>query len=211
MPTLVVETGSGLPDANAYIDVAFADEWHDNQGNEFWGNLSDDRKASSIIKATMYMDQRFKRRYRGLRLAVDQALGWPRIGAYDDDSFVLFSVPYQIERACAEYALRAAWYKNISPDPIRTVPDQDFAQNTPPASQDPLIIGPAKNITEKVGPLEESVTYDTTAHMGVPYPSRSIQTNVVDDFYIPQYPAADMWMEQVLRNSATGTRLVRGT
>lgn len=126
MPNLIVEQGQGLPGANAYITVEYADEYHDNMGHDFWTQLTRNQKMSCIIRATMYIDQRFKRRYRGLRQGVDQSLGWPRIGAYDDDSFVLFGVPYQIERACAEYALRASYYQQLAPDPLRTVPSQDF-------------------------------------------------------------------------------------
>ncbi len=211
MVNLIVENGGGLPNANAYIDVAFADQWHDDRGHDWWATLSDDKKAQSIIKATFYMEQRFKKRYRGLRQQVEQALGWPRIGAFDDDSFLLFAVPSQIMWACAEYALRAAWYKTLAPDPIRHAPSEDFSQ-PPPSDPDhiDIIIGPVRSKTERVGPLEEMTTYDGI-NMIDRQTTRSVQTGMVDDFYIPEYPEADLWLDQVLRNSATGTRLVRGT
>lgn len=210
--TLTVEDGSGLPNANAYIDVAFADDWHTNMDHGFWLTLNTDAKSSSIVKATMYMDQRFKKKYRGLRQAVEQALGWPRIGAFDDDSFVLYAIPYQIQRACAEYALRAAWYKTLSPDPLRHVPSQDFSSFplSSDAEQPDLILGPVRSKTQRVGPLEEVTTYDG-ANLRDKDTTRAVQTGIVDDWSIPEYPEADLWLDQVLRNSATGTVLTRGS
>ncbi len=209
--TLVVENGGGLPNANAYISNAFAAQWHSDRGNDFWSTLTPDQQNSAIIKATFYMEQRFKKRYRGLRQQVEQALGWPRIGAFDDDSFLLFGVPSQIMWACSEYALRAAWYKTLSPDPMRHVPFQDFSGDPPTDPNHPdVVIGPVRSKIDRVGPLEEATTYDGINQRDKET-TRSVQTGVVDDFWIPEYPEADLWLDQVLRNSATGTRLIRGT
>lgn len=208
MVTLVVENGGGLSNANAYIAVAFADSWHSDMGHDFWAGLTPDQKAQSVIKATMYMDQRFKKRYRGMRQQMSQSLGWPRIGAFDDDSYTLQGVPYQVQRACAEYALRAAWYNTLAPDPIRHTPGQDFS-NDPPTTTDDVIVGPLRSKMSKVGPIEETKTYDG-ANIRDKETTRAVQTGMVDDFIIPEYPEADLWLEQVIRTSATGTRMVRG-
>lgn len=200
---LVVEDGSGDSDANAYIEAAYADTYHGNRLNSYWAALSADQKAASIIKATDYLDKRFIRRYRGDRMVFDQALGWPRIGAYDNDRYALMDVPRQIQKACAEYALRAAIYNVLAPDAMRMTPSQDMTSATPNGDQTDVIVGPVRSKTEKVGPLEESTTYDSLAQIANASVdgSRSEQSAVVDDWYIPQYPEADLIVEELLESS----------
>lgn len=217
--TLIVEVGNADPTANAYVSLANALAYHTNQGNTFWVSgtigsvaITDDQRSSAIIRATSFVEMRFKRRYRGLRQTVEQALGWPRIGAFDDDNFTIFGVPYQIMNAVNEYALRALWYQSLAPDPMRTVPVQDFSQTSNPGQQD-LILGPVRTKTERIGPLEERTSYDGLAQRALQdeRTTRAAQSGVVNDYFIPEYPAADLWMEQIIRNPSSGTRLVRGS
>lgn len=213
--TLVTEDGSAKTDANGYIDLPFALAWHTNSGNDYWvsgADVNDTKRTTAIIRATFYIEKRFKPRYRGLRQTVEQSLGWPRIGAFDDDSFNLFGIPAQLMNATAEYALRALWYQTLAPDPIRTAPAENFT-TAPPTSQTDLIIGPVKSKTDKVGPLESSVTYDGLAQLSLmaQNTTRASQSNMVNDIYLPEYPEADLWMTQLLRSPASGTRLIRGS
>jgi hypothetical protein len=123
---VVAEDGSGLPDANSYIDSTFADTYHADRGNAYWDALDADAKSACLIRATDYIDKRFTRNFRGFRMQKDQALAWPRLAAYDDDRFALTDVPAKLQKATAEYALRAAIYNVLAPDPIRPVPMQNM-------------------------------------------------------------------------------------
>lgn len=40
----VVEDGSGIANANAYITVAYADEYFSDRGNADWAGMADDTK-----------------------------------------------------------------------------------------------------------------------------------------------------------------------
>ncbi len=330
---MIVEDGSAKTDSNAYWDIDSVTLYLRSKGAMDWSNYTLDQQARAIISATYYIEKRFKRRYRGLRQSVEQALGWPRIGAFDDDAFTIFGIPSQIKWAVAEYAIRAARIGVLAPDPIRMVPDQDLSQPkaglTPgtatltttgnfadtetvtigtrvytfqmtltavdghvligadaaasllnlqhaindsggtagtdyfvtqadpyvvaqatPATlviesvqananslattdtaanaswghatvtgysnnpSDPnLILGPVRTKSEKIGPLEESTTYDGLAARSVidERTTRSAQSGIVNDYNIPEYPEADLWIEQIVRNPATGTRLIRGS
>ena len=149
---LIVETGAGLINADAYISVADADIYHDNYGNTGWATLDDDVKAQCIRKATQYMINMYRMRWLGRRVQVTQALDWPRVGVVIKDfggtqgrtgfgSYGLFQiaftiVPQDIKNACAEFALRAS---------IGPLAD-DLSQRV---------------ISETVGPV--SVTYDVNS------------------------------------------------
>lgn len=128
---LIVEDGSGYTTSNAYWDVASVRKYMRDKGVTDIDNYTNDQVARAIISSTWYIEKRFKRRYRGMRQQLSQQLGWPRIGAFDDDNFTIFGVPYQIQFACAEYTIRALRLGVLAPDPLRRVPDQDLTQPRP--------------------------------------------------------------------------------
>lgn len=211
-----VEDGSGIPGANAYVDEAFADGHHADRGNTFWSTLSSPDKQAAIIRATDYIDKRFGRRFRGFREQKDQGLEWPRLDAFDDDGFLLSGgadIPAQLQKATAEYALRAAIYMTLAPDPLRPVPKQDMTQN-PPTQDTSVVTGEVRRKRERVGPIEEETSYVTaaeTAAKSVAAGARSVQSGLVNDFQIPEYPEADMWIEELIHPSSNPALLSRGS
>lgn len=336
---MIVEDGSAKTNSNSYWDVESIVTYLTNKGVLDIENYTENQIARAAISSTFYIEKRFKRRYRGLRQTVEQALGWPRIGAFDDDSFSIFGVPSQIQWALAEYTIRAARIGVLAPDPMRTVPTQDLSQpstgltpgtatltvsanlgdgdvvvigtrsytlqaaltagdghvhlgasavatlnnlsnaindagGTPgtdynvtqgdpnvtasvtslttlvvqstlatanlvgvfyapagtsfaswgsgvtklsgfsnnPVTPD-LILGPVRSKVQKIGPLEDSTTYDGLSQRAIQdeRTTRAAQSGIVNDYYIPEYPEADLWIEQLVRNPATGTRLIRGS
>ena len=102
--TLVVEDGTGVAGANAYISVDFADAYHLDRFNSDWAG-SADRKSSAILQATAYLDRVYI--YQGLRTHTDQVLEWPRVRVLDDDCDELprEDIPSLVEQATAEAAL----------------------------------------------------------------------------------------------------------
>lgn len=330
---MVVEDGGAATNSNAYWDVDSVVTYLVNKGVLDVNDYTQDAQARAIISSTMYIEKRFKRRYRGIRQTVEQALGWPRIGAFDDDNFCIFGIPYQLQFACAEYAIRAMRIGVLAPDPLTSVPAQDLSQpkngltpgtatftattnfsdadtvtigqrtytfqsaltqadgnvligaslaaslaNLMHAINDAggtagtdyfvtqadqavtanallkaiviecvlttansvavattssagawnasmisgysykpkapsLIIGPVRSVMQRVGSLEVEKTYDGLSALAVrdERTTRSAQSGIVNDYNIPEYPEADLWLEQILRNPSSGTTLVRGS
>lgn len=103
-----VEDGTGLAAANAYISAAFADTYFLDRGNATWAAVATSAlKEEAIVRATDYLDKRFGIRFKGVKQSSDQGLEWPRAGAVDNDGYVFDDVPRNLEKATAEYALRA--------------------------------------------------------------------------------------------------------
>jgi len=140
--TFVVETGTVVANANAYITEAEADQYHDNNGTRTaWDAAAD--KEQSIRTATKFLEVTYKGKWLGVRVTTGQALSWPRSGVEDQDGYTIDSalIPQDLKDACAELALDAA------PAGTDLTPDE-----TAP-------IGTIKMRKNKVGPLEQVTEY----------------------------------------------------
>ena len=128
--SLVVETGAGLSTAESYVSVADADAYHAARGNTTWADLDDlEQKEPALRRATDYMMQVYRTRWKGVRMQAEQALDWPRSGVYTEP-FMHGAVgeypylvpddivPVEIARACAKLALKAV-SADLAPDLAR--------------------------------------------------------------------------------------------
>lgn len=207
-----VEDGSGIPNANAYITVAYADTHHADRGNTAWTDFTTTERQSAIIRASEYIDKRFGRRFVGVKQLKEQGLEWPRLDAFDLDGFLMSGVdevPRQIQKAAAEYAIRAAICFILAPDPILPVPKQSLESGNLDRDTD-VVTGEVTRKRDKVGPLEEERWYQTasqTTSGNLGAGARDVQSSLLNDFSIPEYPEADLWIEELLRK---GMRLARG-
>lgn len=209
----LVETGTGIPDANAYDSVSNIDAHHADRGTSDWTNFTTPEKQQAIVRASDFIDKRFGRRFVGVRSTKGQGLEWPRLSAFDQDGFLLSDVdaiPRQLLKAVAEYALRAAVCGILAPDPPLPVPKQDPTDmaNRP----DQAVTGQLTRKREKVGPLEEDLWFETTSQVigrNLAAGATGVKSSLVNDFLIPEYPEADMWLEELLRSSMNIT-LARG-
>ena len=141
---LVVEDGTGLANADAYVSIAFVSDYsskYTTQGAT-WSAYDASTQERAIRVATLYLDQTYGNRWRGYRKSKDQALDWPRSGVYDDDDYAIDAdtLPIKLQRACAELALDVGAGDELDPD---------------------LAAGSAPIVEEssKLGPLAESVKY----------------------------------------------------
>lgn len=146
---LIVETGTGLSDAESYCSVAAADARHTAMGNTGWTG-ADAAKEAALRRATAFMEQRFRSSWKGTKLYRAQALSWPRYGAESDGWPVESTVvPPEVVMACAELAYRAA-QGDLNPDstqaiirekigPIETEFDRYSPQTTQYRSVDQLL------------------------------------------------------------------------
>jgi len=187
MVTLVVEDGNSLSTANAYVAEAFVTTYHSDRGNTAWAALSADNKNIAIIKATDYIDKRFGRRFRGYKKQKDQSLEWPRYGASDNSSYSYSGadiVPRNLQKACAEYALRTISTPELAPDPS--------ASGTGSLTGNKQVVGPIETQQNFAGAL-----------------SRDTSSALISGSNIPEYPAADLWIEELLVSNL-GTSFGRG-
>lgn len=115
---LIVEDGTGKPDAESYISVAAAITYHAARGNAAWAAIASDTIREQLLrKATEYMMQNYRGRWAGSRVGSVQALDWPRAWVpipdlpYGYGSFPSYVpptvIPVEVQRACAELALMA--------------------------------------------------------------------------------------------------------
>lgn len=118
----IVEDGSIVAGANAYIDVAFYKSyWNDRGGH---GNHSDEQKQAAIVIATQYVDNNFN--WRGRIISEEQPLDFPRSGVYDDENRAIDNdvVPVNLKYAICEYAKRQLdnpLQPDVSPDDLGTI------------------------------------------------------------------------------------------
>lgn len=129
--TLIVEDGTGLPNAESYVSTDDADTYNANRGNTLWATITTEEKEQCLRRATEYITGEYRLRWKGRRVLFTQALDWPRVGVVLDDfggsqgrnnfgSYYQFQVPYnivpvEIKSACCELAFRAA-FDDLTPD-----------------------------------------------------------------------------------------------
>jgi hypothetical protein len=133
-----VEDGTGVANANSLCSVAVADAYFTERGNAAWTG-ADSLKQIALIKATDYIEARWGRRLYGTVIDVMQALCFPRTGIANVDED---EVPLLVQRACAEYALRALT-KPLQPDPVPDTGGRVVAEKV-----------------VRVGPLETKTRYE---------------------------------------------------
>lgn len=186
---------------------------HTDRGNLAWSDFTPADQQTAIVRASDYIDKRFGVRFVGLRKTKSQGLEWPRLDAFDQDGYLLSgsdSLPRQLLKATAEYALRAALYQTLAPDAPLPVPKQDLTDSLA-VRPDQEATGQLTRVKEKVGPLEEEKWFETTSQTlgkNLAAGATGVKSSLVNDFFIPEYPEADMWLEELLRSSMN-TRLAR--
>lgn len=194
-----VETGAGLAASNSYLSVAAFRSHHEDRERDV-DSLTDECVQGLLVRATDYIEHRFGDRFLGCRAGKDQALGWPRHSAFDADGFLLEGVPANVERACAEYALRAHQYSELAPDPVRAAPSQNLSDAASLTQGSVGASGVVVSEKKGVGPLTKEQTFSSpSASAG--RSTRRTQSSDVSDAFIPEYPAADQMMSRVLRRS----------
>jgi hypothetical protein len=117
--TFIVEDGTGLVDANAYITVAFADQYHENFGAPTdWSSSTTANKEQAIREATRYLDAGYSSRWRGARASEEQALDHPRRRVFDVDGWTRDSdeVFVEVQQAAAIAALKSRQGELFLPD-----------------------------------------------------------------------------------------------
>ena len=103
--TLIVEDGTGLPNAESYVSVADFDTYCTTRGITFTGSPDTTAKEVALRKATAYIDTRY--RYKAARQFTVKALEYPRAGLVDWSGMTITGVPSRVKAADCELAARA--------------------------------------------------------------------------------------------------------
>lgn len=150
---LIVEDGTGVDNANSYVDLTFADDYFSQRGVQSWADASVQDKEVALIKATDYIELRFRDRWKGLLSEEVTTLSFPRTYLYDRKGQPVTDVPGDVKKAVCEYALRAI-NSDLLPDPVSS----DNGGNI-------------KRVYERVGPIESETEYQQGHYVFRPYPS----------------------------------------
>ncbi len=105
---LIVEDGSVVSDANAYVFLDDCIEYCALRGLEFGISPSGDSDAA-IVRATAAIDAKYRGRWPGYKVAGRaQVLEWPRQAAYDNEGNLIpgDEVPHEVRDATCEAAVR---------------------------------------------------------------------------------------------------------
>lgn len=104
---LVVEDGTGKPDAESYASVAAFKAYCDLRGLDYTGR-TDPQIEQALRRGSFYIDVTYGRRFPGSALfGRNQGLAWPRVNArLGPDVLPFNSVPREVVSATIEAALR---------------------------------------------------------------------------------------------------------
>jgi hypothetical protein len=101
--SLIVEDGSVVSGANAYVGLAACEAYHAARGVAFEGE--DAEREAAIVRASAWVDGLG---FKGVKTGPVNPMAWPRAGATDGEGGELAAdaVPGAVVRATCEAALR---------------------------------------------------------------------------------------------------------
>lgn len=101
---LIVEDGSGLPDADSYVEVSYIDTYAAAYGKTGWAALTEPDKEIKARQATQFADNMYLNEFNPLK--TDQRLAVPATNMKIRGNPVT-GVPVQLKDAIAELAVIA--------------------------------------------------------------------------------------------------------
>lgn len=105
---LIVETGAGVPNADAYSSMVWIDAYQASRGRTAWAASAEELKEAAVRRGTRSLDILFADRWPGQRTyGRAQSLAWPRVNVVttEGDDLLEDSIPIELQEAAAE----AAW------------------------------------------------------------------------------------------------------
>lgn len=139
---IVVEDGTGLPNANSFTSVSYADVYFSDRQVQAWASLTTPAKEAALIKATDYIVLWFSNQFKGVQKTEEQGLPFPRV-----QTGLSMEMPAQLLKATCEYAVRAA---------------------RAPLNDDVTVDGTGQviqKLVERVGPIEDETTYHVPSEL----------------------------------------------
>ena len=102
---MIVEDGTGLPNADSYVTVEFADAYFSARGFTDWAELTQAKKEQALIKGTDYVDNIFQ--WYGKKEFEGQSLRFPRINIKDYEGEDIVGIPNCLKQAVCDASLIA--------------------------------------------------------------------------------------------------------
>lgn len=99
---MIVEDGTGLMNANSFVDIAFSDNYFSLRGYTQWEELSDEQKEVFLIRGSEFVNYAYD--FYGKKQNPTQALKFPRVGLIDEDGELVVGVPSVLKEAVCESA-----------------------------------------------------------------------------------------------------------
>ena len=103
---MIVEDGTGLPNADSYVSIEFADSYFSARGVTDWTALTQAKKEVALICATDYIDNVFQ--WYGKKQFEGQSLRFPRVNIKDYEGEDIVGVPNCLKQAVCDTALMSA-------------------------------------------------------------------------------------------------------
>lgn len=147
---LIVEDGSGKPDAESYASVSDTTAYFQKVGdNAAWTAATPTAQEQALRAATSYLDSTYQARWLGTRSSGTQRLDWPRFGVVVDEyTLPQAPLPRQLQEATAELA--ASHLEAVAAGTGGLIPDVTDA--------------PLMSKAVSVGTVSKSVTYATPSY-----------------------------------------------
>jgi hypothetical protein len=134
--SLIIEDGTGKPDAEAYRSVADHKTYCIARGIAF--STDDTVLEQQARKATDYIGQAYRTKWAGFRKTAEQALDWPRYEVAKRDApggfqqYAAFypsdTVPVEVGNAQSELMTRIATLGDLAPDLQRGIKREKVGQ-----------------------------------------------------------------------------------
>ena len=100
---MIVENGTGLPNADSYVSVEFADSYFSARGVSGWETLTQTVKEQSLIRATDFIDNIYQ--WHGKKATSEQALRFPRVNLVDYEGQTIEGIPTCLKQAVCDASL----------------------------------------------------------------------------------------------------------
>ena len=84
-----VETGSASETSNSYASVAQGDSYYTALGSVYWIDATEAEKQQALRRATAFIDDKLRGRWKGQAYDENQSLAWPRSYVYNAEGFLI--------------------------------------------------------------------------------------------------------------------------
>lgn len=103
---MIVENGTGLPNADSYVSVEFADSYFSARGVSDWVTLTTEKKEQALICGTDFIDSIYQ--WKGKKATSEQALRFPRVNLVDYEGQPVEGIPTCLKQATCDASLLKA-------------------------------------------------------------------------------------------------------
>ena len=142
----IFEDGTGVADANAYVDALYVEGYLMGDRLARFNELSEDDKNAAIVLGSQLVDISYK--WEGCRQSLEQGLNWPRTGV-EMHGFAVEGVPSAVKKATAE----AVWLA-MTEDTLFSTDSRDVVRERIEGAVDISYANPKDSLNDSVTRFE---------------------------------------------------------